>query len=174
MPKSLHDFSLAELENIQVIDLLQVVCKSDELSKLFTEIVSWDIVIKLLQNYIIVFLSALSFTVFIFSFKMICPSTISMPHNSIMICITSAELLLCPWDSKSKDTTFRAGLFTLRITFHFQVVSFLNIPENGHGREENGWGSWSSLLNYHIKVHFLSSDDVIFEMVETTRTWSMY
>lgn len=102
---------------------------------------------KLLQNYIIVFFICCTC---IFSSKVVRPSTISMPHNTLMISMASAELLLCPWDSESKDTTSRAGLSTLRTTLHFQVVSFLNIPEIGHGREENGWGSCAGLLNYHV------------------------
>lgn len=35
----------------------------------------------------------------------------------------------------------------------FRLVSFVNIPQIGHGREEKGWNKCSLLLNYQPEIH---------------------
>lgn len=122
-----------------------LVYKSDEPCKLI-EIVSGDIVIQLSQNYIIVIQSALPSTFFIFSSKMICPRPISMLPNTMLVFIASVELLLWPCDPKFKDTVSRAGLrkawsIHFQNNHHFQLRSFLNIPEMGlAGKKRGGIG----------------------------------
>lgn len=104
MSKSLYDFSLMELKNIQVIDpspsewymcwSVKQMSLVNLLLRLCQEIKFW--------SYIIVFLSSLPSTFFIFSSKIICSRPTSVPHNSTVIFVASVELSLC-------DPKFRAA-----------------------------------------------------------------